>query len=536
MDSIAQLALITKAKNVFGSESTFLSFPVTPLAYKEEDFEFFSQDTKDDLLKSKANLHAFSTLVNLIPSGEAWLPTDAHFLWDEYEYVLENGICASSSRTPEEEMDFLEVKAYLKAPGEGGFMVDSPQVKVYNQYKDAYYMAQEEYMAARSTGETTDDESEKKLWQEVGDPEFRKKLEELEKEWILEGFRDEVETAISKFVILSAKSPFLRWNEWVGQFDSNLDSDTSASDHSMVFPSNFAPSNALEEGSWKPFSLNESEVTALVNKAPADLRKRFGADGKASSIKSMTMEFSSAVIKRHWFDSEVFRSRFWRLADTAKVISDGGIPPSGDCPAYVTAIVFARKVIVEQKAANKKSSNQKVVDLRFNYAVKDQTKIKQINPAILKAVQPQPQMKIMPHYFPPQKIKMHPVQSHMIKENRRATVSSKRAAISKSAAIRTPTQPKRGQVRDHRQNLRLNQNVTIQSKKGKANQIYPLPMYNLKMMEFARIPTKPTKRPVTPPAKPQKAPETIPDKNIYILAFVCKPLPKCPDPDSTLQW
>ncbi len=160
MDSVAQLALMSKAKKVFGNEGTFLSFPVTPLAYKKEELDFFSQETADDLRQSKKNLNSFSTLVNLIPDNEAWLPTETRFLWDEYEHVLNQGICASSTRTAEEEA-YKEALAYLKIPGEGGFMQDSPQVKLYKQYKDNHYMVEQEFMEARSSGETTDNEAEK---------------------------------------------------------------------------------------------------------------------------------------------------------------------------------------------------------------------------------------------------------------------------------------------------------------------------------------------------------------------------------------
>ncbi|HBP86204.1 MAG TPA: hypothetical protein DD706_00740, partial [Nitrospiraceae bacterium] len=156
MDSVVQLALMSKAKKVFETEGTFLSFPVTPLAYNKEDLEFFLQDTAENLRQSEANLTAFSTLVNLIPNDEAWLPADAHFLWDELDYVLREGTLASSTRTPEEEEVYQEALAYLKVPGEGGLLQDSPRVRVYNHYKDAYFMAEQEFMEARSTGEATE--------------------------------------------------------------------------------------------------------------------------------------------------------------------------------------------------------------------------------------------------------------------------------------------------------------------------------------------------------------------------------------------
>jgi hypothetical protein len=68
-----------------------------------------------------------------------------------------------------------------------------------------------------------------------------------------------------------------------------------------------------------------------------------------SSLKSLAFEFSSATIVRPWFAPEAFRARFWRLADGEPVISDGGTPGAGLCPAYVTAVVFVRKVKAEDK-------------------------------------------------------------------------------------------------------------------------------------------------------------------------------------------
>ena len=90
MDSAVQLALMSKAKKVFGADDTFLSFPVSPLPYTKRQLDFFAQQDADALRQSLQNLQAFSTLVNLIPSDEAWLPTETRFLWDVYEEVSKN--------------------------------------------------------------------------------------------------------------------------------------------------------------------------------------------------------------------------------------------------------------------------------------------------------------------------------------------------------------------------------------------------------------------------------------------------------------
>ncbi|KFO67331.1 hypothetical protein ER57_11300 [Smithella sp. SCADC] len=45
------------------------------------------------------------------------------------------------------------------------------------------------------------------------------------------------------------------------------------------------------------------------------------------------------------------------------------------------------------------------------------------------------------------------------------------------------------------------------------------------------------KLPDTQPKPPQNTKQTTTeDDNIFILAFVCKPVPRCPNPDENLQW
>jgi len=153
MDSAVQLALMTKAKKEFGAEDTFLSFPVSPLPHTKRQLDFFAQQDATALRQSLQNLQAFSTLVNLIPSDEAWLPTETRFLWDVYEQMLKEAQFASSTRTPEEEAEYQRALAYLRLAGDGGVWEESAPVKAYRQHKDAYVLAQQNYLAAKSTAE-----------------------------------------------------------------------------------------------------------------------------------------------------------------------------------------------------------------------------------------------------------------------------------------------------------------------------------------------------------------------------------------------
>ena len=504
MDSAVQLALMTKAKKVFGAEDTFLSFPVSPLPHTKRQLDFFAQQDATALRQSLQNLQAFSTLVNLIPSDEAWLPTETRFLWDVYEQMLKEAQFASSTRTPEEEAEYQKALAYLRVAGEGGAWQESAAVKAYRQHKDAYVLAQQNYLAAKSTAECGTD-AEKQQWRDVDEPARRKELDALQAQWIIAG-KNEVEAAQNKVISLGAKSPIQTWGEWNSRFNRDIDTLTGASDNFTVYPTLFSPSNALEEGAWKPFKLSEQEVKVLLNEAPAELRSRFAADSAASSVASLTFEFSSAVILRPWFVSEAFRVRFWRFAEGSNILSDGGTPPKGTCPAYVTAIVFARRVAVEEKRAEPGPGAKPFDGFRFTVAVKDQERLTRIPPEVLIATQPR-------------------------------TVNAASPTMNIRMAEAVSPRPSNVRVANPQLMRATDMNVGM-AKTVPVQQVSARPL-GLNTVAVTRLPPQSVAGTATTapsPSPPQSSQATTPDDEIYILAFICKALPKSPDPDPALQW
>jgi hypothetical protein len=507
MDSAVQLALMSKAKKVFGADGTFLSFPVSPLPYTKRQLDFYSQESADALRQSLQNLQSFSTLVNLIPSDEAWLPTETRFLWDIYEQVLQ-GQFASSTRTPDEEVAYQQALAYLRVVGEGGAWQESAAVKAYRQYKDAYLLAQQRYLAAKSTAECATDPAEQQRWRDIDEPAQRAELDALQAQWVIAGSKNEVEAAQSKVMSLGARSPLQTWTEWSSRFNRDIDTTTGAADNFTAYPSLFSPSNALDEGAWKPFKLSEQEIKVLLNEAPAELRERYATDSAASTVASVTFEFSSAAILRPWFVSEAFRARYWRFADPSRILSDGGTPAKGECPAYVTAIIFARKVAVEQKPptvfnlqATEAAQGAKAFDgFRFTAAVRNPEMLHRVSPDVSSGTQ-----------FHAVRISSPGMSAMTARAPAMAALSPKvmRAADVDADAVQPLT------ARAYRQPLRLS------------------------TVAVTRLPPQPIAG-TAPPASIWFDPSTQspppPDDAIYILAFICKALPKCPNPDPTLQW
>ena len=557
MDTTTQLALMTKAKKVFGNDNTFLSFPVTPLTFAKETLDFVSDMDYDDL-------KAFSLLVNSIPDGEAWLPTSDRALWDIYDDVL-NGVeteVAWSARTDREEEQYQTASRLLQtAAGE-----DTEAYKRYKQYRDQLFVLQERYAAAKSTGETTADPALKNHWLTVEKPQLRQAVQELETAWITDGYKHEIEQAQGVKARLGAKSPSLTWQEWRSHFNQDIDQVTGT-DNVQFFPSSFSPMNAIDEGAWQTFTLTADEIPKMLAEAPPKLKQRLAADLQDPDITSITFEFSSAAVLRPWLEGDVFAAKFWRFLDQQKKLSDGQSPPAGVCPAYTTAVVFARNIVVEKQVSTSKPPSA---------AKPSKTRQALQFPTAIQALQVQPMVKLQPQYTT---LKQNPLlQTQLthkvaaLPENlnpehvqRRSRTTQRSARSVNSAAIATaqiaPMQTQSLQaVTMPKQGFQVSPKVfTAQSAKHwqvspvrsvQSVTAKPQASYSAQLSEtFLRLQNAAIVRPTLPvtPVKPRPskpAPQgtkTVQERltqagEICILAFICKLLPECPNPDPTLQW
>ena len=79
MDALAQLALMTKAKLVFESPGSFLSFPaLSPISYSADELKFgafTAVETAERLIFSE-----FSRFANALPSGTIFQPQGDSYL------------------------------------------------------------------------------------------------------------------------------------------------------------------------------------------------------------------------------------------------------------------------------------------------------------------------------------------------------------------------------------------------------------------------------------------------------------------------
>lgn len=504
MDSPVALALMTKAKAIFEKPDTFLSFPLSLAYSKDELNRVTSTDISQDQIRS---LSEFSRLVNLVPGGTDWPPTEEHYLWDIYEDIFDTAKLATSARTPEEQKDYEKALNFLHKLTPDGVWEDSAQVKAYNQYKDAWYMAQQEYNAKKVEATVSTDAAVKQQWQQL-EPMLRQKIIDAEQLWASSGFRAQVEDARRIEALLRDKSPGDTWYRWRNQFQPDIDLRTDTNEFRFAI-SSFAPSNVLNVNAWQKFTLSSSEVQGLIRLAPPELRTRLVPDEAATlEIESVSFEYTSVGITRPWFIPDVFAARFWKFYEGSKTISDGGNPAHGRCPAYAAGLVLVRNLAVQTKARS--AANDKVCQTL------------KTKPLMLAG-------------FPLQKIAANTPRASTLFGGQAAPtkftpVSAKSA---RPYAVSTPV-------------LRARTGITHTAS---AVAVAPPPpktadpltlrrgLVRLQGAGFTRSIARP-KGPV-PPGQPAGSgtPAAPPgEQPIYIMAFICKRISKCPDPDPSLQW
>ncbi|MHB8770672.1 MAG: hypothetical protein ACYC7J_06740 [Syntrophales bacterium] len=526
MDAAARLALMAKAANVFSSDDTFLSFPVTPLSYRKGQLNLLDDPTF-------ANIIEFSMITNMIPTGIAWEPGAEIFLWNVYESILREATFASSTRTDEEEAQHKEARDFLSTKGSDGTIRDSLQLMLYNHYQSQYENALQAYTSQLGTAQTFTDPTAIKTWNEITEPELRNKLGNAQTQWETQGYRDQVDKAKSVVEALGAKSPHLTWAEWSKSFNPDIDSVTRAIDQSAVFPTSYTPASALDNSSWQPFEISEAELTQLLSGAPQEIRERFDVGNTISSIESIQFEFSSAKLLRPWFRPEVFRAQFWRFED-GRLLSDGGDPPSGICPSYPVAVIFARNVVIKAKQAP--------TEVKPNGRFEG--------------------FRILPHerIF----LQRMKVQKLRLDAGARFNVASKIKIISNAKTLP-------GKKIDHALIAKMQERV---SPGGAVHRVSPItsavnvqlvihgsprvdgPLRRTVLRPSTTVPPGMIRRAsvgllkqaldsaevreriqALRPHLPHEIPQTSAgDDSIHILAFVCKPVPRCPNPDADLQW
>jgi hypothetical protein len=178
------------------------------------------------------------------------------------------------------------------------------------------------------------------------EPALRAEIATLEAEWRERGYREEYEVAQATIAALGVKDPRLQWDRWSRNFDFFLDSQMDLASQAAFCPTTYSPGNVVDSSGWLDFRLTGAEVDQLIKDAPEELRTRLGQASADTIISAVSFTCTTVGVKRPWLDENVFRTPIWRFADQARRLSDGGSPPRGEWPYYVSGLVLVRNVAV----------------------------------------------------------------------------------------------------------------------------------------------------------------------------------------------
>lgn len=479
MDAAAYLALLSKAKLVFESEGTFLSFPVlSQLTYDVEDLRF---DNADDPARGLAALSEFSQVTNRIQRGVIAAIDGDEYLWDVYDDVLSMAEVADLKLTEAQEQEYAAAVGLLYTTSPEGLRVASPALTSYTSFRDAHIRASEEYKKRKLEADLATDPAAQAQWA-VDEPALQQAIEDIETSWRSVGRRAEIEAAQQVERSVSAKAPALRWDAWRGSFMADLDLATDEG-QTRYAATVFSPTDALERDDWLLFTMTGDEMVALGEQAPQELRDILGDVATASEIESVSFEYRSVALDRAWLDRSVFESRFWRLGPDGGELSDGEDPPQGRCPAFAVALVLARRITVTWKsrppAAEPEDAGRTLV----------------LRPEIIEHLR-----QVRPDLAP-----RRPVATTVIRARPEIDLAPRR------------------EVPDLRPRVDL-------------SVVRPRILIRPSLPDLVAQPApEPVIEPVPEPAPEEQPPSSTGDQ-VTILGFLCKRLRRCPDPDPAYDW
>ncbi|MFO1037507.1 MAG: hypothetical protein U1E45_11725 [Geminicoccaceae bacterium] len=500
MDAFVQLALIEKAKRVFALDpGVMLSFPLlSPVSFTPAELAALAAPATAADYASAAD---FARIVNFLPRDMVASASE-RMLWDVYRDVLTRAVVAAGDSVPADD----PATAILYAVASDGTRTDSEALKSYRQYRDAWFVAREDYAAHKLTGELSEDPAVRQRWTEIDEPALRAALDAATTAWETLGNRAAIEAALQAARNAALRDPRRRWADWSAGFNPDVDLLVDANGVPYA-PTGLSPRNFVEEGDWLGFDLSAGEVQALVDAAPAALKAVLDG-GDRRSIERVSFQYRSVALVRPWLQPDMLTSRIWRSDDPQLVLSDGGEPPQGTCPAYATACVFVRNVQVVEPAGGGAPSRQ---DLRFTLdarrlSVRDDLRV---DPAITARIA----RNSIPTVVDSPPILVQPPPAFRALQRDSFTVAptalEQARLVSATGRVSAATRLQAG--------MAVEDDVLV----GTATHRW----------QRRRWPTQ-----VPPPPPSTTPPSPALPEQLSILAFVCRRLPKTPDPAPDLHW
>ncbi|MET8450738.1 hypothetical protein [Streptomyces sp. NPDC005209] len=340
VDASALLGLATRMQQLLTDADHLVAVPATPLAYRDAEFRF---DGPLDAVRAGAHAE-FSELVNRVPTQPVWSPPGTPHLWDVYGEVLAADL-AHSSLTPQERQRYDAASAYLYVTDASGTPSPSRALLDYRAARQAWLQADTDYHQGEQTASMSPDPAVRDHWAHVDEPRLRQIRDDAMEAWQTGGHKAQVEDALRETSELASKAPSSIWKRHRDTFNPNLPDQFSTAPNGIRYaPTYYSPAGALDMP-WSRVVLPRQTLLTLAEQAPPELTAALGG-GIDPTVQSLAFDYRVVSVVRPWLDPpmELFGSRAWQLSPSVTPLSDGGSPPHGRCPAYVESVALARSL------------------------------------------------------------------------------------------------------------------------------------------------------------------------------------------------
>jgi hypothetical protein len=513
MDSIVEVALAAKLLKLFpNTESKFLAIPVIGAAFTLDDLDFLGGEgdlSAEQLREQMARKNQFARLLNDIIADSIEYSSEDRLLWDEYRDILETAVLAKSALSDAEKRAFEEARNYLfdeKIEAGEKTQVYSAALVRYYEYKEAYESLERVYLDERMSAEHADTAAEKAAWTDQREPELLSLKDKAMQDWITLGNKDVVEKHQKTIVLLGEKEPAKRISGYLSDFEACREKDLLTNDPVGTYSTFYSPNDALDpRAEWSRVNITKAEMKSLLDGAPPSIKRKVG--GNSGGIESLSVEYAKLVVMRPWFNQSVFDSRYWKLPPGDPAVSDGQLPRKGRIPAFITNMIVARKITIERLPTVKAGRGGTVSDAK--------AAMKRFS--LLRSA--------MKHVKQDWRVTV----AGQVKATK-TTVARKRRPV--SVAHRAPV-ARRATVRDHRKARRA---TPIAAKIGRAIVRAKMIGTTVRRPHLAVPARKPVVVPKPPRPKTQRIVEEVKLDGVAVLAYVCRRLPKSPNPNDGFDW
>lgn len=543
MNPSVAVAFMTKMKLIFETDAngnpqadTFLAFQNGSFPVGKETF-YFMEPAKHGLGPNETQqwMMNFDKTFNFVAAVDDVITSTTTDLDQVYYDTLTSCVPATSRRTPEQEASYAAAVAFLEQPTPADDGTSVRTLDNYQRYESLYKEATSTYKNGKIAAESAQGEGADEIKQAwlAAEPALKQACDLALLNWETKGRKTEVERQLANFITLSGSSPLTTVANLKSDYElfgkaTALDPAANEIDY---LPTQFSPINFYEDTvPWQTVSLDKAEINSLLARAPQHLKNLFALDAN-TNIENMTAEYAVVEIVRNWFHFQDFLlQHFWKLAPGATPLADGN--GGGQLPAFPAKLLFVRNVKLVTKKVGQQLLNAKPFRLSAQL-------FEQVKPS----AQPVLQSKSALFQLKEQRTQKQ-VSTFRLQQAKVAPAAVANPQFSR-VAVATATR--------HSPALGVNEGLVSRlmvSNAGRTmSQPFSLPLMRVprpvvitgpgRLPSPAHIPVRvvaaPTVNPA-PAATPAPVFETTVQKDMELLAFICRKLPVCPSPDPTLPW